>query len=342
MRRILIVAVCVMLLPIMALTGFADNDTLIVSDAKGRPGDMVYLTVTINETVSGDTLGVQYTYDPEILKAVPASSSWSKRGALQDFGIKDVGVWAVSSPVNLQGPICILAFSVKEEVDFDQTEVTCEVTVRDGDQLVGSYTAVASVSYPCDHSFGQWENLDDSDHIRSCSSCEMKETESHQWDEGRSTEKTDEPIISLQTFTCEICGATKEKEIITLIKPTYPPAETNPPKENTKPTELPLETQQMANIPTTPVPTEAAESNRQLESFIENVMKMEETESDYSEETEQTEPAETEDALDRDHDHTHDAEEKTTSHGVVLAAFGVIAAFICVSLWIVNKKYWHN
>ena len=161
MRKVWIFLLCLMLLPTMVLTGFATNDRLTVSDAKGKPGDVVFLTVTMNEAVSGDTLSIQYTYDKEILKAVPTSSSWSKQGALQDFGTKDVGVWASSSQMDLRGSICVLAFAIKEDAAFNRTEVTCEITVRAGVQVVGDYTATATVTRLCDHSFGQWQNHGD-------------------------------------------------------------------------------------------------------------------------------------------------------------------------------------
>ena len=368
MKKVRIFILCLMLLPAMMLTGFASDDILTVSDANGKPGDVVFLTVTMNEAVSGDTLGVRYTYDKEILKAVPASSSWSKKGALQDFGTKDSGVWAASSPMDLQGAVCVLAFAIKEDAAFSQTEVTCEITVRAGDQVVGDYTATATVTRLCDHSFGQWQNHDDAEHSRTCSSCEAEEKQSHQWDAGILMEQPDKTMITLQIFTCEVCGATDEKEIITPVLPTEPPAETNPPKE-TSPSPEPTETRPATTNPTEPAvtepastesaPTEPEKNNGQLESFIENATKKEEGH-DHSEEMVLTEPAETENILDHDHehdhgevpvmsesgeteyiadhDHVHDSSKPAASYGAVFAVLAVIAVLAWIGLLLMKKK----
>lgn len=356
MKKILISFLCLILLWTMPLMSLAASGGLTVSDAQGQPGDVFFLTVTMNEEISGDTLGVQYTYDKELLKAVPASSSWAKQGTLQDFGTKDVGVWAASSPVNLQGAICVLAFAIKEDAVFNQTEVTCEVTVRDGDQLVGTYSAIATVTRPCNHSFGQWQNRDNAEHNRICSLCGAEETNPHQWDEGQITEKTNESMIRLQTFTCEICGGTKVNEIITLVSPTTPPAETNPPKENTKPNEKPSETQPVATVPTVPNPTVTTENNNQLEDFIAGVLERAEDGQDHSQQTVMTEPAETEESPYHAHDHsedllntelsatedpldqddTHNPGNTPVSYGAVLAVVVVIAAL--VGFLVLKKK----
>ena len=353
MRKIITLILCLLLLSAMTLTGFATGDTLSVTDAKGKSGDTVYLTVTLNTSVSADALGVKYTYDKAVLKAVPDSSTWTPKGSLQNFGNKDLGVWATTTPVDLNGPLCVLAFRVKDQADFTQTQVTCEVTVRNGSKEVGVYTATATISNACTHNFGQWQNAGKAGHTRTCDSCQAKQTKSHQWDEGKVSQKADGSGIEVMVYTCQVCGATQTSE---MSGPTTPakPESTTPSKETTAPTTVPIvhtkptqapqpvtqpttEPTTLPTGPTVPLPTVSAstEPTASIETrepspvFEEMSQIMEQLkEGEYSEEE-----------LEHDHDHDHAEEETDPTYGAAFAVLGVLVAITVAAIWFVKKKH---
>lgn len=253
MRKILTLVLCLALLFVLTLTCFAVTDTLTLTDATAQPGDTVYLTVTFHESVKGTTLGVSYSYDDAVLKPVPSSCTWSRKGSLQDFSTQNTGVWTTASATDLKGSVCILTFKVDEKAKFDQTEVSCQVIVKNGSSEVGTYSATAKVVNQCAHQYGDWQNAGDIGHSRTCSACGGKQTQSHSWDEGTLSEKTDDPYMNVKTYTCTVCGGTKAVDVPADKKPTTPTTEaTRPPqKETTAPT-LPTKPTYRETYPTKP------------------------------------------------------------------------------------------
>lgn len=237
----------------LALTCFATDETLSVTDAAAKPGDVVYLTLMLNEKTVGNSVGVSSDYDSSLLVPVPASSSWAGSGSLQNFNKKGDGVWAVKTAKDLQGTVCVLAFQVKEDVTFTTTTVQCALIVKNVDKDVGTYTAEAVITNLCDHSYGEWESAGMLGHSRTCSQCKGTETESHSWDDGKVSAKPGDSKTNLMTYTCSVCGETKVIEfaansgesvptvptvpVVTTPAETLPTAPTEAPTPATRPTE---------------------------------------------------------------------------------------------------------
>ena len=157
-KMICIVMVCI-LLSSLPLTVYAAN-TLSVAHINGNPGELVYLSVELNDAVEGDTVGIQYSYDKTLLDARPKHSRWEVTGSIRDFSkAKPQGAWSNSAPVKLQGTLCVLAFRIKENAVFLNTEVTCTVTIKNAGQEVATYTADGMISTECTHRFGSWSSV---------------------------------------------------------------------------------------------------------------------------------------------------------------------------------------
>ena len=229
MKKTVIVGLCLALIWIMAIPCFATGGALSLIDAAGEPGETVYLTVMLNESAVGDTMGITYEYDSDVLTAVTSANSWAPEGLLQDFNKENAGVWAADKAQDLKGSLCVLAFRVAEGVSFTKTEVSCKVIIKNGSTEVGIFSAVGAITMECDHNFGPWEDKGSVGHSHICQKCQFAQTKSHSWDQGTTTEKTDEPNVIVVTYTCEICGATKQMEYQNGEKPVE--------KETTRPTE---------------------------------------------------------------------------------------------------------
>ncbi len=211
-------ALAVLLLVSQPLTCMAADEPLTISNAQADPGEYVYLTVTLNKAVTADSIGIRYKYNTDHLKADPDLSQWGKTGLLSDFDVDDddypgIGVWAGTSSEKLQGKVCVLAFKVLEKAAFTKTEITCEVTFKDGSQVVGEFSATGIVSATCNHSYGPWKTNGLADHERSCEKCGDSYVESHAWDSGVFSKIEGKPELNLLTYTCTVCKQTKEQQV---------------------------------------------------------------------------------------------------------------------------------
>lgn len=253
MRKIVMTAAAILLILTMAVNGYAAEEKMTLSDAEGIPGATVYLTMTLQESVKGDALAVSYTYDPELLEPLIDSHAWSKTGMLQDFDYKHVGVWADSSVSDFNGPVCVLAFRIRDGKTFQSTKVGCTLMVKNGASDAGTYTAEATVSMACSHVFGNWIHADAFNHTRACETCGQKQTQSHIWDEGVLTDNPENERTEIKTYTCTECGGTRQVEVSSELEeqvPTVPgeqePIPTIPPSSAAT---MPKETQPQPTNP---------------------------------------------------------------------------------------------
>lgn len=213
MRKFIVTLMALALCLGMAIGVHAAEDILSIPDVSAYQDQTIYVAVTLTETVVGDSMGVTYSYDKEVLEAIPGSSTWGKQGMLQDFSRADSGVWAVSQSQDLKGTVCVLAFQVKKGATLSETAVTCTVTVKSDAEIVGTYTATGKISAVCDHKYTQWENGGDMLHVHTCELCGHKQTQTHIWDDGVISEHPTDEQMDLLVYTCTVCGTTREQEI---------------------------------------------------------------------------------------------------------------------------------
>lgn len=210
---------------LLSLSGLclAAEAPLSVSDSEGGAGQTVYLTVTLEESVMANTIGVQCEFDKTLLTALPELCTWGNTGLLSAFDTDNIGVWAGADSVDLQGKLCVLAFQVQEGVTFSQTKVKCTVILKDDARELGTYTAEGSITCKCVHEYGDWTSGGSLGHVRVCSLCGGKNTQSHDWDDG--TQKPGEGNMTIVTYTCLVCRDQTTVEVPTggeAQKPTEP------------------------------------------------------------------------------------------------------------------------
>ncbi len=205
----------------------AADSVLSVSGAQGRVGDVVYLTVTLNQPVVGNTLGISYTYDAAVLEPLPDRCTWAEKGVIQDFGDEGNGVWTVEVAKQLSGDLFTLAFRLKAVPQAGNTPVTCRVTVKNGPQEMGKFSATGSVAVICEHQFPDtWENDSNIGHARRCGLCGSIQTQSHVWSEVVISSHPTDPALRLHTYTCTVCGG--QRQTVLPAEQTMP-VQTQPP-----------------------------------------------------------------------------------------------------------------
>ena len=198
-----------------AMNVSAANPKIEVTDAQAQRTEMVYLTVSLANCAEGTTLAISMEYDATVLKKVASGCKWLKEGSLANFDIdQDKGVWTADAAASLNGDICVLAFRVNADAAIGETEVTCEVIVKNGDTTVGTYTSSATVNVVCEHVYGEWTQTvapkceTAGEERRDCSYCEHYEVRTinklghdyeHVVTEPTCTEK------GYTTHTCKTC-----------------------------------------------------------------------------------------------------------------------------------------
>lgn len=71
----------------------------------------------------------------------------------------------------------------------------------------------------CDHSWGEWKADDDKTHTHRCTNdngCTAYQTQEHTWDAGVVTAEPTETAEGVKTYTCSVCGHTKEEKLAML------------------------------------------------------------------------------------------------------------------------------
>jgi len=88
-------------------------------------------------------------------------------------------------------------------------------------KTVSSSSCTTCIQAACSHSFSDWEKASDSNHSRTCSKCDLTQTNAHEWKDGKVLkEATCVDAGSLQ-ITCSVCGAESSKEIPATDQHTY-------------------------------------------------------------------------------------------------------------------------
>lgn len=305
MRKFCNFLLCLALVLALAAPVLADGDGLKVHNATAKKGQTVYMTVELTESVIGNAMAVEYTYNSRHLKPIPESCSWARTALIQDFDSRgEVGVWAVENSEDLKGGVCVLAFQVKTLAFFQQTEVACTVSVRGDDQQNKTFTATGKVIMDCEHNYGEWVDGGNLGHYRLCSNCGGKNTQNHELDEGVPMKDLDDPTLTVTVYTCKVCGGTQEHKGDG--EQPYDPTE-----EGNKPSTLKPESTEDEKKPSTLKPESSdtqegsGQSNQQQGSTGSE-------QSGQSEATGATLPQEVLDALMGDHEgHDHSQQEAT-------------------------------
>ena len=83
-------------------------------------------------------------------------------------------------------------------------------------EVSGTVAAYAVGETPAGHTYGPWTDCGDGkNHKRTCA-CGETITEAHRWDEGTVTQPATTTEKGIKTYTCTLCGATRQEEIAAL------------------------------------------------------------------------------------------------------------------------------
>lgn len=194
--------------------------TITPSKATAYRGDEIVFTVSISQIDSCVSGFMEFSYDSAVFEWVSGSclvnatiSSVQKDGTGAYVGSF---AYSTSNPQTVSGNIFQFVLKVKSDASMKTTSVTgVDVTFKDSAGAVTTAVQPASVTVSCNHTYGQWEKVDDKDHARTCSvtGCGHKEVKPHSWDTGAVTSGATCKETGTKTYTCGDCGATKTETI---------------------------------------------------------------------------------------------------------------------------------
>lgn len=257
MKKISILAVILAILLTFSTVAMAEENALTLSDAHVREDETIYLTLRLNKSIIGDAVGISYAFDSAVLEPVLSSCTWSQKGTLSNFNKEYAGVWAASKAKDLSGDICVLAFRVKDDVKLTETTVSCTLVIKNGADEQGTFTAQATVTYACDHSYGLWEPNNEAGHIKSCVHCGSTAYQPHSWNTPKNEENPDDPDHDWMVYDCQVCGFVYREEVAEIEEVTEPSQTTEPVTEPTATVTdppRPPETQPVPSVPSTSAP----------------------------------------------------------------------------------------
>lgn len=111
---------------------------------------------------------------------------------------------------------CDHSYTTKVESDHPHKEykicTKCDKKSYTGEKIA-SNTCQACIQEACSHSFGDWQKVSDSKHSRVCTKCDLVETKSHVWVDGKVLIEATCVEKGSRQVVCSDCGAETAKSI---------------------------------------------------------------------------------------------------------------------------------
>ena len=212
MKKYITIALCVLLLVVLALPTFAAEETkMTVTPSKTvvQRGETIDFTVSVTGETPYTSLFAELTIDTNVFEFV---SSVTKANLMVDYDGTSIVVLNTAG-TNYVGDLQVLTFRVKDTAPIKPSAVTGTASGNSGAltvQFVGT-----TVSINCEHDYpAAWTKIDDQYHEKVCSKCGTHDKQEHTWNEGEPIEPATCTDPGKEKFTCDDgCGATKEERI---------------------------------------------------------------------------------------------------------------------------------
>ena len=213
MKKLLSFIICIILAACIAIpVSAAGVNVSITSSSSVAEGSNITFTVSLSGSAGATSGSVSVSFDDNFELV---SGEFLKSGARLSYfdPATNKGALTFDSATDMNGEYFKLVLRAKKVMSAVQN-VNISVELKNGASTVGNGSASKSVSIICStHSFGTWQNLNGTQHSRTCSVCGHAETANHTWNSGTVTKQPTCKDTGVKTFTCTACGATKTEAI---------------------------------------------------------------------------------------------------------------------------------
>lgn len=199
----------------------AGNGELTVSSADAKRGETVTLDVNMPSNPGLVTMSIEMSYDTNTLELTNVTDTGLLVGIQLNptYGSPYTMTWTDGSTEKdntATGTIAKFTFKVKDDAAIGDTDVTLLFKDSfDADYKPNTFSvAQGKVTVACnEHNFGEFDKLNDEQHMHKCNACGYEEVAEHTWNDGEVTVDATCTEEGEKTYTCTACGATKVETI---------------------------------------------------------------------------------------------------------------------------------
>ena len=206
MKRILTLVLCLLLVTAMIVPVSAEgslNISLRAGSTSAYRGDTINFSISVSGGGSCESFGFRLSYDSSVFEYVGGSASVN--GALLSSMSSTGLVVSYNGTGSPSGTVANFSLRVKNGAPFGSASVSGSASAS-GASASGSGV---SISVLCNHSYGDWQKYNESNHQKVCGVCGGTKEEGHSWNEGTVVSAPTCKDEGSKTYTCTTCGEIK-------------------------------------------------------------------------------------------------------------------------------------
>lgn len=211
MKKLVIMLSTLVLCVSMCIGISAEGTASISGAASVSVGENIELTVSVSGCPEATSVGVDVSFGGGFELV---SGTWLKSGSLSNYdAAKNKGALGGLDSPDVNGALFKLTLKANT-ASANAQSVSVIVRLKNDNEEVMSATVSKSVSILCtEHTYGNHEKADDTNHSRTCSACGHVELTAHTWNEGTVTKEADCKETGTKEFECAVCKGKKTETI---------------------------------------------------------------------------------------------------------------------------------
>ena len=209
MKKIIISLICVLMVVALSVCALADG-TLTASVSAGKTtiarGESVVVTVAVSEfaNCTGGSLKIEYDSN----RFTRSDNKWTLAATpiMSDANGDAVFAYGSSAAATVSGNIYQFTLTAKSDAAFSASDVSVYVKLNGTDGSSAEDRKSVSITVACSHSY-------DNDCDTDCNVCGQTREAKHSWNGGEVTQKPGCTTAGEKTYTCTVCGTTKNEPV---------------------------------------------------------------------------------------------------------------------------------
>ena len=212
MKKIFLCVITLLTAFLLALpTHAAQSASMSVSASSGTAyrGDTITVSVSTSAVENCTSGGFMFSFDTSVFEYVGGSASVSGFTAGVSGAAGNVAGYFMNGKATVQGTLFSITLRVKDTAPVGTYGIsgTPSLTAEDGSVSCG--VSGTSVTIVCNHKYGDWAKVDDTNHGKTCEYCNDVKKEAHAWDKGTVIKEASCKEGGQIKHTCATCSATK-------------------------------------------------------------------------------------------------------------------------------------
>ena len=212
MKKLSILVIIVLIIGMLAVPVLAaQSATMSVSASKNTVyrGDTITITVSASKVDNCTSGGFMFSYDKNVFEYVSGSATLSGYTSGVSTAAGNVAGYFMNGNATVQGSIFQITLKVKDNAAFGNYTISGVPNMSAADGAVSCSAGSATITVACNHNYGGWSKVDDTNHGKTCSICQNVQKEAHKWDNGTTIKQATCKEGGQIKYTCTTCSAIK-------------------------------------------------------------------------------------------------------------------------------------